>query len=158
MNIEEAILILETLLSGINPDTGEVISSKNIYSSTKVRQAINFVIIQLDSKRGKIKYPNSGKVWEKEEDLSLSKEFYEDIPLHEISKIHGRTLGAINSRLLKLGLIEKDDNLFFKENFKITDGKPNRSLSDYLEESDKENKPKRSLSDYLKESDVTTDE
>jgi hypothetical protein len=49
---------------------------------------------------------SAGKLWNKEEDSRLLQAFDADISINEISKLHGRTEGAIKSRLLKHGKIK----------------------------------------------------
>jgi hypothetical protein len=50
------------------------------------------------------KNSQAGKVWSKEEEKQLAKEFYDDrLLFREIAEIHGRTEGAIKSHLVKLG-------------------------------------------------------
>ncbi len=48
-----------------------------------------------------------GKRWSEQEDAQLISEFKENRQVKEMAKAHGRTRGAITSRLFKLGLIEK---------------------------------------------------
>lgn len=54
---------------------------------------------------------NRGTSWTVAEDERIRKEFVDDMPIPEIAAIHGRTEGAIRSRLVKLGLlVSKGDN------------------------------------------------
>lgn len=48
---------------------------------------------------------NAGAPWSQEEDDELSREFAAKISIAELAKRHGRTQGAINSRLVRLGKI-----------------------------------------------------
>lgn len=54
-------------------------------------------------------YPASHSPWSVEEDERLVEEFRHRRSTSEISGAHGRTPGAIESRLLKLGLLTRQD-------------------------------------------------
>lgn len=48
---------------------------------------------------------HAGEGWSKQEDVRLTSAFYQNKPVRAIAAAHGRTDGAIESRLVKLGLI-----------------------------------------------------
>ena len=52
--------------------------------------------------------PKAGGRWSPEEDQQLRDAFAARQPIRDMAQAHGRTTGAINSRLVKLGLIEPD--------------------------------------------------
>ncbi|HBV85323.1 MAG TPA: hypothetical protein DEF42_01335 [Desulfosporosinus sp.] len=54
--------------------------------------------------------PSAGKAWTISEDEDLAKEFDTGRTIKELSEKHSRTVGAIQSRLRKLGKIESEDN------------------------------------------------
>lgn len=52
---------------------------------------------------------NAYQSWTTDEDTKLTSEYREGLPVEEIGKVHNRTSGAIRSRLLKLSIIEEDN-------------------------------------------------
>lgn len=48
----------------------------------------------------------AGKPWSEEEDKRLLETYDADTPMNDISILHGRTVGAIKSRLVKHGRIK----------------------------------------------------
>lgn len=52
---------------------------------------------------------NAGKPWRETEEDKLLDEFDSKIPIVEIAKEHGRSIGGIEARLVKLGKISKPD-------------------------------------------------
>jgi hypothetical protein len=50
--------------------------------------------------------PKIGASWSQEEEQQLRDEFAAHKPFRDIATTHGRTVGAITARLVKLGLIE----------------------------------------------------
>lgn len=51
-------------------------------------------------------HPQAYAPWSQDEDAQLRREFEEGVPLDEIARRHGRTLGAIRARLSKLGVAD----------------------------------------------------
>ncbi len=54
------------------------------------------------------KYPNAYRSWSKEEDEDLKERFLSGEEQKSLAQVFGRKLGAIRSRLMKLGLIESE--------------------------------------------------
>jgi len=54
------------------------------------------------------KHPNAYKPWSKEDDAKLTEMFRESATVPALVKAFGRQRGSINSRLIRLGLIEPD--------------------------------------------------
>ena len=50
---------------------------------------------------------SAGKPWDEGEDNSLLQAYDKNTSIKQISKLHGRTIGAIKSRLVKHGRIKK---------------------------------------------------
>lgn len=59
-----------------------------------------------DENGGVKKQMNRGLRWTKEEDARVAEEFKSGMKMSEIARIHGRTSGAIRSRLQKHGLVD----------------------------------------------------
>ena len=107
-----AIEIITALADGVNPYTGEVFSADSPYQNPETVRALLLAlkgVALLDSKEHRVKSlpDNAGKPWTNQEDIELSISFDEGLTVNEISVKHGRTRGAIQSRLLKLGKIQK---------------------------------------------------
>ena len=54
------------------------------------------------------KYPNAYRPWSKEDDVRLTELFRNSTKVATLAKEFGRQRGSINSRLIRLGLIEPD--------------------------------------------------
>ena len=106
--------IIRSLADGIDPTTGEVLSEESVYSKPDVIRALYTIlevtsptpVQSLDPRR------NAGKPWTELEDDKLREEFAEKMKIADIAKEHGRTYGAIESRLDRLGLKKKPFWLF----------------------------------------------
>lgn len=112
MNILKAKEIITALADGVDPYTGEVLPNDSPYQNPKTVRALFLALNGLkmiNSKEEKIKSlpDNAGNPWTNQEDIELSKSFDEGLTISELSIKHGRTRGAIQSRLVKLGKIQK---------------------------------------------------
>ncbi len=111
MNTSETTKILKTLADGVDPYTGKVFSEDSPYQHPQVMRAL-FTTIRIledveDRERRKKPQPsNAGKPWDCTEDEQLSVSFDGGTPIKELVQIHGRTAGAIQSRLVRLGKIK----------------------------------------------------
>lgn len=114
MEIAKAREIIRILADGVDPTTGEVLPAESVYNSPEVIRALFAVLEattpvptpQCDTHR------NAGKPWTSVEDEKLKDEFTAKISVSDIAKEHGRTYGAIESRLDHLGLKNKPFWLF----------------------------------------------
>jgi len=112
MKTEKALQILKILADGIDPTSGEVFANGSVYNRPEVIRALFVAIDALErikrNERRKSTLPeNAGKPWDKLEDEVLSSEFDSGKSIGEIANLHKRTTGAIESRLIKLGKIER---------------------------------------------------
>lgn len=110
MDIIRAKEIVSALAEGIDPTTGEVLPGDSIYNKGDVVRALYAVLSELDqaSRRKNNRQPiNAGKPWNDIEDEHLKEEFNSGAKISEMAKEHGRTYGAIESRLDYLGLKKK---------------------------------------------------
>ena len=118
MNPESAILILETLLDGVDPVTGEVLPPEHVCQEKEVIRALHTAIIALQSadasdptasspasfplaKRGKL---NAGRAWTEEDSQRLISLHLENRPLEEICQILQRRPRGVHNQLTYLGL------------------------------------------------------
>lgn len=111
MDIIRAREIIRLLAHGIDPTTGEVLSSESIYNKPEVIRAL-YTILEETAPKPVDPYRNVGKPWTELEDDKLRDEFVEKMTISDMAKEHGRTYGAIESRLNHLGLKKKPFWLF----------------------------------------------
>jgi hypothetical protein len=107
----EAKEIIEALANGINPETGEILPAQSNFNSPQVIRAL-FVatkalerVVKLAERNGSLPI-YAGRSWSDVEENELLVSFDAGAPVKEIATKHGRTLGAITSRLFRLGRIK----------------------------------------------------
>lgn len=108
-NKEKYLAMFQMLLDGINPNTGEYLPKGSVYASPDMLRALHYAIIALSAYKdteGKPKPGNAGAPWTVEEDEKMVKLFNDGVPIKDIAKEHERTEGAIESRLVKMGLLK----------------------------------------------------
>ncbi len=130
MSPERAVEIIENLVDGIHPLTGEVLPESNICEETGIVEALNCAIQVLNERivaeraieeyrrqqikdasekddKTKRKQPeNARKPWLSEDDAKLLKLYKTGVSVTEIAKQYKRTKGAIRARLVRLGMAE----------------------------------------------------
>jgi hypothetical protein len=113
MDESAATEILEALANGVDPFTGEILEQDSPFNNPIVIRALFFTLNKL--KQGepikainKETPVNAGNSWSNEEIVALVKEFQNSISVKQIAAMHGRTVGAINSRLMQIGLFKID--------------------------------------------------
>ena len=105
--------IIRSLAEGIDPSTGEVLTKESVFNSPDVIRAL-YTIWEETAPISTDPLRNAGKPWTETEDDKLRDEFSEKLKISAISKEHGRSYGAIESRLDHLGLKRKPFWLFRK--------------------------------------------
>ena len=118
MDISRARKIVRTLADGVDPTTGEILPEESVYNSPEVIRAL-FTLLEAttlvkEDTKDTINR-NAGKPWTDVEDDKLRDEFEGKMKISDIAKEHGRTYGAIESRLGHLGLKRKPFWLFSKK-------------------------------------------
>ena len=106
----EAKEIIEALANGINPETGEILPAQSNFNSPQVIRALFAATKALEravkrAERNDTLPTNAGRSWSEIEDKELLASFDAGAPVKKIAAKHGRTLGAIASRLVRLGRI-----------------------------------------------------
>lgn len=96
--------IIRTLADGVDPTTGNVLPDESVYNSPEIIRALYTLLEIVNSEPGKDPLRNAGKPWTDAEEDKLRDEFLSKIKISDIAKEHGRTYGAIESRLKHLGL------------------------------------------------------
>jgi len=103
MQIQEALRVMRLLASGADPDTGEAtLLSRNVTNA--LWKIIELVTHYEESRAGALT-PNGGKSWSRAEEARICTEFERGMPFSKMAEVHGRTRGAIVSRLQRLGKI-----------------------------------------------------
>lgn len=96
--------ILQALVAGTDPVTGEVFPADSPYNQAEIIRALFFAINQLETLAEK---GNQSLAWSEQEDELLSERFGNGTKITELARLHSRTYGAIKARLIKLGLLQK---------------------------------------------------
>ena len=117
MDIIKAREIIRTLADGVDPTTGEVLPNESVYNSPDVIRALFALLDATSPVNSYLSDPlrNAGKPWTNTEVKKLRDEFASKIKISDIAKEHGRTHGAIESRLELLKLKKKPFWFFSKK-------------------------------------------
>ncbi len=102
--------ILESLVQGYDPVTGEPLPAGTVVQRAEVIRALLAGIgaIEADVRRSRRRAQlpeNVGRPWRAEEEARLREDFGAGEPLAAIAVRHRRTVAAIEARLERLGLI-----------------------------------------------------
>ncbi|MGZ5181767.1 MAG: hypothetical protein ACXWC6_12465 [Ramlibacter sp.] len=115
MELQIARAIIDTLAQGIHPVTGEVMAEDSPYNAPPVIRAL-FAVSQAlgpiapaepaPRKRARTDLPaNTGKPWTGDDDERLRTGFDAGTPVKDLAAALGRTRWAVESRLVKLGVM-----------------------------------------------------
>ena len=105
------VAILRSLAEGNDPLTGDELPDESLYQSAKVLRALQAAVTSLEKdierrrKRGQLP-GKAGNPWTPEEEAKLVQRFEAGLKIEALAEEHGRTAGAIASRLAKLGKLE----------------------------------------------------
>lgn len=110
MEIQEALDIVRKLANGLHPETGAVLNQDSPFQSPQSVRALNRAVaaleLQQDRERARHSLPaNAGKPWSTNDDAEICDELRRGISFQEIARGHGRTVGSIVARLIRLGKI-----------------------------------------------------
>ncbi|MGH8431826.1 MAG: hypothetical protein ACREUF_15630, partial [Solimonas sp.] len=111
MEQTQALDIIRSLAAGADPLTGEAFPADSPYQQPEVIRALHLAAEALQraasSARKTQGLPAStGRPWSPEEDQELVTAFDSGSAPKQLSAAHQRTMGAIRSRLMKLGKID----------------------------------------------------
>jgi hypothetical protein len=111
MEIDEALEIIRTLAGGIDPSTGEVYPSASPYQNPQTIRALFLAVSALEREQNRLRRQralptNAGKPWSEDEVGNLLKSFDAGKTIEQLSTMHGRTPGAIRTRLIRMGRIQ----------------------------------------------------
>ena len=119
MELDKYINIIELLTLGKNPHTELNLEEQDLLLNIEINRALRVALCGLkELKRKEERYSklpkNSGKLWIIGEEDKLIEEFNEQAEIEEIAKNHGRTVGAIRSKLVHMGLLDAGRNTLGK--------------------------------------------
>lgn len=108
----EAKHIIEALANGIDPGTGEILNNQSIFNNPSVIRSLFIAVKALDNEHKRVERAkelpdNAGRSWTENEDRELLSLFDSNASIKYIADKHGRTQGAIASRLVRLGRIKE---------------------------------------------------
>lgn len=108
--------ILESLLDGVDPFTGEILDESHVCCRPEVMRALHHAVEALRGADRHVaasvgrqqgdKPDNAGAPWTAAEEKELENMFLNNLPLKEIASRLGRTRGGIRARMVRLGLIK----------------------------------------------------
>jgi len=110
MQEQRARKILQALVEGVDPTTGEELEAGTVLQRAEVLRALLAGVAALDqvsarAQRRALLPDNVGRNWSAEEERALVTEFQAGDSLPDIAMKHARTLRAIEARLERLGLL-----------------------------------------------------
>lgn len=110
MDISKAKEIILNLHDGINPFTGEICTNDDLINNPEMKIALLLCLKGLDKlhaveERLSKQPKNSGRPWSTEEESLLIERFKCGYNIENLALLHERTEWAIESRLLKNGLL-----------------------------------------------------
>jgi len=103
---EDLLVFINTLLNDVNPLTGEKLERNHILQYKQMKVILNIVknsVIEKNNRENN-SLNRVGDKWTLEEDEQLKQEYLKKLSVKKIAKKHGRSKGAIYSRLKKLDL------------------------------------------------------
>lgn len=112
MELSYAKEYIRSMAEGIDPNTGELFDEGHICNQVETVRVLYTILRELEQtakpsvKKEHPNRPNAGAPWSEEEDEQLKQEFWDEKTIREMCVSHGRSRGAITSRLKKLGMID----------------------------------------------------
>ncbi len=103
MDIMRAKELLSALADGIDPFTGECLPQDHLCNQPEMIRALHEILNALSFSKKKKQSRNAGEPWTEIEENKLEDEFDSGMAISAIAKEHGRSQGAIESRLVRLG-------------------------------------------------------
>ena len=110
MDQAQALAIVRSLASGIDPESGEILPADSPYQRPQVVRALYEAAAALERierfERRRAQLPRkTGEPWSEDEDRKLLAAFDAGRALQDLAAAHERTSGAVRARLLKYGRI-----------------------------------------------------
>jgi hypothetical protein len=110
----DAIRILGSLVDGVDPSTGKPLEDETVLQRAEVIRALlaGISVLRADDARAQRRSSlpaNIGRRWTEEEDKKLVDLFKRETSLETIATEHGRSVRAIEARLVSKGLMALED-------------------------------------------------
>ncbi len=96
MEIKRAAELLRGLADGVDPMTGRPLPDESVYNRPEIIRA-------LQERADGTAAVNAGRSWSAEEEAQLLQEYDAGLAIEVIARRHGRSAGAIETRLSELG-------------------------------------------------------
>ena len=96
MEIKRAAELLRGLADGVDPMTGRPLPDESVYNRPEIIRA-------LQERADGVAATNAGRSWSAEEEARLLQEYGAGLTTETIARRHGRSIGAIETRLSELG-------------------------------------------------------
>ena len=103
MEINRAAELLRALADGIDPMTGQPLPDESVYNRPEIIRALHCVLQELQERADSTAAVHAGRNWSTEEEAKLLQEYGMGLPIETIARRHGRSVGAIETRLSELG-------------------------------------------------------
>ena len=110
MELQRATEYLRQLADGFDPITKTRLPDESVYNAPEIIRALHRILNELDSRSRLTPSVNAGRAWSADEEAELLTQFNAGMDVSEIAVLHGRTVGAIETRLSELG---KKDQIRF---------------------------------------------
>jgi hypothetical protein len=132
MKEQRALDILQSLVDGVDPSTGEELAPGSIFQKVDVLRALLAGVAALEAVAARAQRRanlpgNVGRAWSAEEEALLVDAFKCGESPAEIAVRHARTLRAIEARLEKLGLITAEQRTTSTRYVRAASGRASRS-------------------------------
>jgi plasmid stability protein len=106
--------VLTALIEGINPADGSELARDSIIHDIDVNRALTVAARALDDQKARAERraqlpSNVGKGWGDAEERTLVAAYQSGDPIPQIAARHGRTVRAIESRLVRLKLLNPEE-------------------------------------------------
>jgi len=108
--------ILQALVQGVDPRTGEELGTGTVLQNADVLRALLAGVSALEQMAARAQRraqlpENVGRAWSSDEERALVGEFQAGGQVAALATLHGRTVRAIEARLEKLGLLSPDQRV-----------------------------------------------
>ena len=103
MELKQAKALLTELADGVDPLTGEYLPADSVCNRPEIIRALHCVLRALQERADGAAATNAGRSWSAEEEARLLQEYGAGLTTETIARRHGRSIGAIETRLSELG-------------------------------------------------------
>ena len=102
---QRARTVIQSLVQGVDPETGDELPKNSIVNRIEVNRALSTSILAIDQMSARLvrraQLPESvGKTWTEDEEQVITDEFNAGDPTSLMATKHGRTIRAIEARLV----------------------------------------------------------